>query len=88
MSATIAFIMDLIETGEFHHATHRNVGTRCFECLAIYVHDENKFNEFRLECQVPAYAFRDGNWTISPEFQEASELVSKFGTSVGSHGNG
>lgn len=71
-------LQELLDTGEFHHATYRNFGT-VWEDLWIYTKEENGFRGF-----APAGCFSKA----SPDFKKAEEMVKGTGVSVGSYGNG
>jgi hypothetical protein len=70
----------LLDSGKFHHATYRDIGT-LWEGLRIY------------ESSSHAHAFRGfipSGWFAKndPNLKEAQRLVAHSGVSVGSYGNG
>jgi hypothetical protein len=74
---TIEELRALIKSGKFHHATYRNQGT-LWEGLWIY-----QFSTMGRGFEpVACFAKND------PNLAAAEELVRKFGTSLGSYGNG
>jgi hypothetical protein len=77
---TIEELKQLQASGEFHHATYRNVG-KCWEGLYIYKRDPDGFRGFSLAGSFNNY-YRQRN----PECEKAMELVR--GLHVGSFGNG
>lgn len=68
----------LMEAGEFHHATYRNIGT-LWEGLHIYCKTPDGFRGFN-----HAGAFYKDN----PDLAKAEEMVRGTGVSVGSYGQG
>jgi hypothetical protein len=68
----------MLESGAFHHATYRDMGT-LWEGLYIYQRDDNGFNGFKI-----AMAFQKG----SPELAIAEKLTARTGVSVGAYGCG
>jgi len=68
----------LRQTGEFHHATYRNMGT-LWEGLWIYTKDVNGFRGFNVAGCFPKN---------DPELDAAHELVRGTGVSVGAYGQG
>lgn len=70
-------LKELVSSGEFHHATYRNMGT-LWEGLWIY----KKYEGLRgfIDCG----CFAKDNL----EFDEAQQLVRHTGVSVGSYGRG
>lgn len=82
---TIQELQELLNSGEFHHATIKVSMGRCWDGLYIYAKDPNNtFNGFKL---VGSFAY---GWEAaeSPEMTAAYELVKHTGTSFGSYGNG
>jgi hypothetical protein len=78
---TIPELKELKASGEFHHATYRNIGT-LHEGLYIYRRSADGFHGYKL-----AGAFNkmlDGQKLID----EAYTLVRETGVSVGSFGRG
>lgn len=76
---TLAKLQELIDSGNFHHATYRNQGT-LWEGLWIYEKETtNKFNGFR-----PTGSFAKDD----PCLEEAYALVRHTGVSVGHFGGG
>jgi hypothetical protein len=75
---TLQRLQELLNTGEFHHATYRDLGT-IWEGLYIYVKQDNGFNGFVLE---GCYG-RD-----NPDISQAEEMVRHTGVSVGAYGKG
>jgi hypothetical protein len=74
---TLEQLKELKASGEFHHATYRNVGT-LWEGLYIYV----KYNGLR--GFAPAGCFSKDN----PALDAAYDVVRGTGISVGSYGRG
>ena len=77
--STIAELKDLMEKGEFHHATYRNRGT-LWEGLWIYKKDGEGSRGFSV-----CGCFNAHN---SKLLKEAEDIVRGTGISVGSYGNG
>lgn len=75
---TVQELKDLMERGEFHHASYRDQGT-IWEGLWIYANNEDGFRGFT----VVGSFFKD-----DPELNAAYDLVRKSGVSLGSYGNG
>lgn len=75
---TLDDLRSLIDSGEFHHATYREIGT-IWEGLWIYRHDPKGCRGFNL---VDAFNHRN------PDCKAAEEIVRHTGVSVGSYGNG
>lgn len=78
MIMTLDELRELLQSGEFHHATYRNIGT-LWEGLHIYKKDPNGFRGF-----THVGAFGKNN----PDLTTAMTLTSRTGISVGSYGNG
>ena len=76
---TLDQLKALMESGEFHHATYRQLGT-IWEGLYIYVNDPDpKWVGYRLV----------GSFNKSDGFADAAyDLVRHTGVSLGSRGNG
>lgn len=81
---TLQELQALKASGQFHHATQRDLG-RMFEALHIYAVDSNGFHGFR-----HVGAFFDHCETLTPraEYEAAYELVRGTGVSVGAYGCG
>ena len=80
---TVEELKQLQESGEFHHATYRNVG-KCWEGLYVYVRateEQGGFRGFKLYG-----SFNNYYPQRNPECEKAMELVK--GLHVGSFGNG
>lgn len=75
---TLDQLKDLIESGKFHHATYRNVGT-LWEGLHIYQRNPQGFRGYE-----HIGAFLKDN----PNLKVAENMVAKFGTSFGAYGRG
>ncbi len=75
---TLAVLQALLDSGLYHHATYRNLGT-LWEGLHIYVYDAVAARGF-----THAGAFLKDN----PELAAAEELVRHTGVSVGAYGRG
>lgn len=73
---TIEMLMELLASGQFHHATYRNQGT-IWEGLWIYQKSETGFRGFE------AVGFF-GRQTA--HLEQAEQLVSHTGVSLGSYG--
>lgn len=77
---TLEALQQMLESGQFHHATYRNIGT-IWEGLYIYVKDPDpKWVGYRL-----AGSFNKADGDI---LQAAEELVRPTGVSVGAYGRG
>ena len=74
---TLDDLQQLLDSGEFHHATYRDFGT-VWEGLWIYRRDAD-FRGFW-----PAGMFNKN----SPDLPQAENMVRHTGVSVGSFGNG
>lgn len=83
---TLDDLRTLIDTGKFHHATVKVGLGRCWNGLYIYERGEGPgyFRGFRLAGFFP-YGWEP---QASPEFEAASDMVARFGTSFGSYGQG
>ena len=75
---TLPELKTLLDSGEFHHATYRNIGT-VWEGLWIYRRSPTGCRGFDL---VDAFNHRN------PDCHAAEEMVRGTGVSVGSFGNG
>lgn len=73
-------LIELMKTGQFHHATYRNMGT-LWEGLHIYIKDEKGFRGFE---HIGFFSPR----TNPKELEMAMEIVKRTGYSVGSYGRG
>ena len=71
-------LKELIDAGEFDHATYRDLGT-LWEGLWIYRKDTNGFRGYS-----PAGSF----FKDSPELDQASKLCAGTGISLGAYGEG
>jgi hypothetical protein len=77
---TIVELKELLDSGKFHHATYRDIGT-LWEGLRIYVHSSKAW----------AYrGFEPAGWfgKSDPSLKEAEKIVAHTGVSLGSFGNG
>ena len=74
---TLDELRRIIDDGEFHHATYRDIG-RLFEGLVIYVKHDGPVG-FK-----PVWRFGKD----SPDLDGAEEMVKHTGISVGSFGRG
>jgi hypothetical protein len=79
MTPRLKQLKDLLDSGEFHHASYRSMGT-LWEGLWIYRKAANGFRGY----EVAGLAFMKND----PELQAAENLVGKTGISVGSYGKG
>mgnify|MGYP006055338483 CR=1 FL=1 len=77
MQTKIEILRAILDSGLFHHATYRDIGT-CWEGLWIYQKDE------ALRGFVPVLSFGKND----PELNVAHDLVRHTGVSVGSFGGG
>jgi len=75
---SLSELRQLIDSGEFHHATYRDFG-KCHEGLHIYRRDPNGYR---------GYAHAGAVFHDSPDLRAAESMVAGFGMSVGSYGNG
>ena len=75
---TVEDLKALMESGEFHHATYRDIGT-LWEGWHIYKKEDNHFNGFT---HVTMFGKNH------PRLEEVYQLVRNTGYSVGSYGNG
>jgi hypothetical protein len=76
---TLEQLQALLDSGQFHHATYRELGT-IWEGLYIYVKDEDpKWVGYRL-----AGSFNKADGTLSA----AEDIVRGTGVSVGAYGRG
>ena len=73
---TLDELKNMMDSGEFHHASYRNFGT-LWEGLWIYRRDKTGFRGFRL-----AGSFLRDN----PDLPVAETMTSHTGISVGSYG--
>lgn len=76
---TLEALKQLLDSGQFDHATYRNIGT-IWEGLYIYRKDANGMLGFSV-----AGSFNKNDGAI---VDEAYELVRHTGVSLGSRGNG
>jgi hypothetical protein len=67
----------LVASGEFHHATYRDMGS-IWEGLYIYARDPNGFNGFALTACFPK----------GEQAEQAHAIVRHTGISVGAYGQG
>ena len=74
----IEVLQALLDTGEFHHATYRNIGT-LWEGLHVYRKSATGFRGFE-------HATLIGK--NDPDLDRAHELVRHTGISVGAYGRG
>ena len=81
MNENLEALKSLLESGEFHHATYRNIGT-LWEGLWFYRKDPNGFRGYSVAGAVNKGA--DGEAVLD----EAHELVRGTGISVGAYGLG
>jgi hypothetical protein len=77
---TIDELKQLQASGEFHHATYRDIG-KCWEGLYIYRRGPNGFRGFTL-----AGSFNNYHRARNAECEAAMDLIK--GLHVGSYGNG
>jgi hypothetical protein len=75
---TLDELKALKESGQFHHATYRDIGT-IWEGLRIYVRRHDGFRGFS-----PHGVFGKDH----PDLKAAEEMVRDAGISVGSYGSG
>jgi len=73
-------LKDLLDSGEFHHATYRNIGT-VWEGLWFYKKASERSRGFEVAGCISAKVH-------SEVMDEAHALVRHTGVSVGSYGNG
>ena len=71
-------LAELLEDGEFHHATYRNIGT-IWEGLWFYRTDPDGHRGFTVAGCVGKN---------NPDLDEAHEMVAGTGVSVGAYGSG
>jgi len=82
---TLDDLRELIASGRFDHATYRDIG-KAHEGLKIYARDPKGFRGYTL-----IGGFAGGSCASAEQKSvcaEAEKIVAKFGTSVGSYGNG
>ncbi len=72
-------LKDLLDSGEFHHASYRSMGT-LWEGLWIYRRSATGFRGY----EVSGIAFMKAD----PDLDAAHDLVKNTGVSVGSYGKG
>ena len=77
MTNKIEKLRAMLETGTFHHATYRDIGS-LWE--GLYIYPRGAFRGFG----PPEIVFNKGE----PELKLAQEIVGKTGWSLGSYGNG
>lgn len=76
--ANLDDLRELIERGQFHHATYRNHG-KLWEGLHVYRNESTGVMGYTLVGQF----YHD-----DPMLSEAESIVAPFGTSVGRYGEG
>lgn len=78
MSQELEQLIKLLESGEFHHATYRNMGT-LWEGLWIYKRSNTGFRGYEVATCINK---------LNPDLDRAFELTRGTGISVGAYGRG
>ena len=76
----LAELNRIMKSGEFHHATIRQQGSRTD--LNVYVKSENGFNGYNLA------RLALSSWSAPETWTNALDAISQTGYSVGSYGRG